>query len=104
MRRARRYMLMSSSTLRWIADEIVVGYGRARLGMELVGIVDVVLAQQMVIVHRRGLAGVIDRTCARVQQQIIIVASWMRPRRPTTGHGAAGEADTLGVVVMPLRH
>jgi hypothetical protein len=74
-------------------DELVVGYGRARLRIVLVD-----KLREVVVANWRGLTRVIHRTWARTrsQQQVIIVASEMiRPRRPTAGHATAGEADSL---------
>jgi hypothetical protein len=44
----------------------------------------------MFIVHGGALTTVVDRF--GIQQQVVIAASgWMRPRRPTAGHDAAGK-------------
>lgn len=93
MRRSSSRMLMSSRLLCPAANKAVIGYGRARLRMGFVGVVDVEPLEEMVVIHRWRLSSVIRR--ARVQQQVIIATGWMRPGRPPAGHATAGEADTL---------
>lgn len=70
------------------ADELVVGNRGTRV--RSLGVVNVVLSQQVVIVDRGALSRVVHGS-RLIQQQFIIVASgWMRAGGPTAGHDAEG--------------
>ena len=92
----RGHRMSAGLRRRLSADEMVVG----NRGSRLVGVVNVELSQQMVIVDGWALPRVVHGS-RLIQQQFIIVASgWMRAGRPTAGHDAwGGQTGAPGALI-----